>query len=343
MGRFPNSYPPIVVTGSNGLLIGAGYPDHHSPDRVIGSGGRDVTAHLSGLTRLLTEHYGLHEVGLTDLEIPVNDVVAVSAAEGEFALKVYHRKRTLQAVQWEVDLLLHLHRDGAPVVPPIRGRNGYLEEFLVDGQPRAAVLFGWAPGAKPRPGYETYVALGDSAARIHRAADGFAASPMRETYDTAVLVDDQLRRMRPALVMSGQWRTVTALGERLKGRLAEPSLDWGICHMDLTLDNVHVAEGLMVFDFDSAGACWRAVEPYGVMRFSESYFRAWLTGYRAVRPFTIADETAVAVFGIVADLRVVAWKLGVAESSRGAPMLTAEDLPSIVDGWLDWEATHLVG
>jgi Ser/Thr protein kinase RdoA (MazF antagonist) len=31
--------------------------------------------------------------------------------------------------------------------------------------------------------------------------------------------------------------------------------------MDLTLDNVHLAEGLTVFDFDSAGTCWRAVEP----------------------------------------------------------------------------------
>ena len=149
--------------------------------------------------------------------------------------------------------------------------------------------------------------------------------------------------MRPALLEAGQWGTVDALGERLKGRLTEAPLDWGICHMDLTLDNVHVAEGLTVFDFDSAGACWRAVEPYGVLRYSESYFRAWLAGYRSVRPFGIADETAVAVFGIVADLRVVAWKLGVAASSRGDPLLTAQDLPSIVDGWLDWEAAHLVG
>ena len=302
-----------------------------------------MTAHLPGLARLLTERYRLHDVGLTDLRTLVNDVVAVSAAEGDFALKVYHRNRTRPAVQWEVDLLIHLHRRGAPVVPPIRGRNGYLEEFAVGGQQRAAVLFGWAPGTKPSPGYETYVALGEAAARIHRAADGFAAFPARETYDTAVLVDDQLRRMRPALLEAGQWGTVTALGERLKDRLAEPSLDWGICHMDLTLDNVHLAEGLTVFDFDSAGACWRALEPYGVLRFSEPYFRAWLAGYRSVRPFGIADERAVAVFGIVADLRVVAWKLGVATSSRGDPLLTVQDLPGIVAGWLDWEAAHLLG
>jgi hypothetical protein len=108
--------------------------------------------------------------------------------------------------------------------------------------------------------------------------------------------------------------------------------------LDLTLDNVHLAEDLTVFDFDSAGTCWRAVEPWGVLRLSATYFQAWLAGYRTARPFGAADEAAVAAFGIVGDLRVVAWKLGVAASSRGAPLLGVRDLPAIVDGWLDWEA-----
>ena len=117
----------------------------------------------------------------------------------------------------------------------------------------------------------------------------------------------------------------------------------GICHMGLTLDNVHVTEGgtLTVFDFDSAGPSWRAVEPYGVLRYSANAFGSWLFGYRGVRPFSPADEAAVAVFGIVGDLRAVAWQLGVAVSSRGTPLLEAAALPAVVDGWLDWEATHL--
>ncbi len=96
-----------------------------------------------------------------------------------------------------------------------------------------------------------------------------------------------------------------------------------------------------MFDFDSAGTCWRAVEPWGVLRFSSTYFRAWIGGYRRVRPFGTADEAAVATFGIIGDLRVVAWKLGVAASSRGDPLLRGRDLPAVVDGWLDWEAAHL--
>ncbi len=300
-----------------------------------------MTTRVMALAGELIERYQLHDVGLVDLGALVNDVVAVTAAEGEFALKLYQRTRTLQAVQWEVDLLIHLHRRGTPVAQPVRGRNGYLQGFDLDGQQRVAVLFAWAPGAKPAPSHQTYRLLGEAAARIHCAADGFPPTPSRENYDATVLVDDQLQRMRPLLLRAGRWRAARALGERMQQRLAEPSLDRGICHMDLTLDNVHVAEDLTVFDFDSAGTCWRAVEPWGVLRFSASYFRTWLAGYRTVRPFGSADEAAVAAFGIVADLPVVAWKLGVAESSRGTPLLAVRDLPAIVDGWLDWEAVHL--
>jgi Ser/Thr protein kinase RdoA (MazF antagonist) len=213
----------------------------------------------------LASRYKLHDVGLRHLGTPVNDVFAVTAAEGEFALKLYHRNRITNAVQWEIDLLIHLHCRGAPVARPIRGEAGYLERLTVDGQQHVAVLFTWAAGSKPIPGYQTYGLLGEAAARIHRAADGFTPSSARENYDAAVLVDEQLQRMNRLLVQAGRWRQAVALGERLKRRLAEPNLDRGICHMDLTLDNVHLAEDLTVFDFDSAGTCWRAVEPWGVL------------------------------------------------------------------------------
>jgi Ser/Thr protein kinase RdoA (MazF antagonist) len=194
----------------------------------------------SDLTRQLASRYRLGDVELRHLGTPVNDVVAVNSAAGEFALKLYHRKRTPQAVRWEIDLVRHLFRRGAPVAQPIRGRDGYLEHLTV--------------------------------------------------------ADHQ---------------------------------------------HIAVAENLTVFDFDSAGTSWRAVEPWGVLRSSATYFQAWVARYRTARTFGRLDEAAVAVFGIVGDLRVVAWKLGVAESSRGAPRLGIADLPAIVDGWLDLEVTEL--
>jgi Ser/Thr protein kinase RdoA (MazF antagonist) len=289
----------------------------------------------------LAGRYDLCDIGLRHLGTLVNDVVAVTSDKGHFALKLYHRNRTPEAVQWEIGLLAHLRRGGAPVVRPIPDRGGhYLQSLAVGGQQRLAVLFIWVRGAKPAPEDETYRLLGDAAARIHCASDGFPASPARERYNTAVLVDEQLQRMRHHLLQAGRWKAAVALGARLKARVADPILDQGICHMDLTLDNVHVADDLTVFDFDSAGICWRAAEPWGVLRFSSRYFQAWLAGYRQIRPFSTADEAAVAAFGIIADLRVVAWKLGVAASSRGDPLLHGSDLPAVVDGWLDWEAAH---
>jgi Ser/Thr protein kinase RdoA (MazF antagonist) len=160
-------------------------------------------------------------------------------------------------------------------------------------------------------------------------------------YDEAVLIDEQLQRMKPLLIKAKVWESAVALGERLRDRLSDRAPDRGVCHMDLTLDNVHLIDELIVFDFDSAGTCWRAVEPWGVLRSSARYFQAWVAGYRTIRTFSTADEAAVAAFGILGDLRVTAWKLGVAASSRGSPLLNVEDLPAVVDGWLNWEATHL--
>jgi Ser/Thr protein kinase RdoA (MazF antagonist) len=129
-----------------------------------------------------------------------------------------------------------------------------------------------------------------------------------------------------------------ALGGRLTKVLTNLRLDRGICHLDLTLDNMHLQDGsLTVFDFESAGVSWRAIEPHAVLKQSEDYFIAWLKGYRLVRSFAEADEQAVAAFVIIGNLRVAAWDLGMARSSRGKPRLTAADMSGVVDDWLKWE------
>jgi Ser/Thr protein kinase RdoA (MazF antagonist) len=262
-----------------------------------------------------------------------------------FALKLYHPGRSLAEVRWETDLLVHLHAQRAPVAPPVQGSDGYVTGLELAGVRRVAALFRWAPGDKPTPSRATYRLLGAAAARIHTAADTFAADSGRERYDLDVLIDEQLLRMEPALVAAGRWREVVALGRRLRGRIEGRHLDWGVCHVDLTLDNVHLGDdGLVtVFDFDSAGPSFRAAEPWGVARSSWPYLAEWLTGYRAERPFSAQDEEAIAAFAIIGDLRVVAWKLGLAASSRGTPLLSADGLRRVVDDWLDWEDRYLQG
>ena len=153
-----------------------------------------------------------------------------------------------------------------------------------------------------------------SRARGRRRLQFFA-----EAYDAHALIDEQLWRMKEHLCQAGRWDQAAALGSRLREFLSNGRLERGICHMDLTLDNVHVnGDDLTVFDFDSACRCWRAIEPHGVVKHSTSSFRAWLSGYRSVRRFTRTEEQAVWVFAIIGELRTTSWRLGVADSSRGA-------------------------
>lgn len=222
----------------------------------------------------IEDKFGLSGITLTHLDVAVNDVIVIDAPSGKFALKLYNiASRSAKEVQWELDLVEHLVEHGAPVVKPVKGRRGYIETLLIDGQERTAVLFEWVPGKKPEPSHATYILLGKAAAEIHNAADDFNPLSPRDTYDTAVLIDEQLQRMKTSLIEADRWPQMLALADRLKRLIANPALDWGICHMDLKFDNVHLNnEALTVFDFDSAGTSWRAIEAWRVLRSSKDYF-----------------------------------------------------------------------
>lgn len=292
----------------------------------------------------LKEYYGLDSPTCENLNTLANYAIEVTSPTGHFALKIYNpAARAAAEVQWEIDLTLHLIKNGVPVAGPIVGKDGrYLQPFVVDSQNLTAVLFDWMAGEKPRPELSTYTLIGEAAARMHNAADTFTSELSREKYDAHKLIDDQLERMKTPLEESGQWQRVFDLAERMRKIIINPSLDYGIIHNDLTLDNVHLnGNSLTVFDLDSAAESWRAAEPWGVLKASEDRFRAWLKGYRSIRKFSEDDEKAVAAFVIVEDIRNAVWKLGLAKSSRGKPLLQTDELPQVVDEWLEWERNKI--
>ena len=287
----------------------------------------------------LVAAYGLSDVTVTALDTLVHDVFEVSCRQGRYALKRYHESRTVDDVAWEAAFVAHLVAAGAPVAAIVTGVDGAAVQRIGD---RPAMLFDWAPGSKPEPSRETYVLLGATAARIHAAADAFDAAAPRVAYDVELLIDAPLQQMRGQLNVVGRWKAALALADRLKERLGDERLERGLCHIDLTLDNVHRDGAAMTaFDLDSAGECWRAFEPSGVLRYSADHLQDWLEGYRGVRRFSKVDEAAVSTFAIAGDLRVAAWKLGVAGWSKGPPQLTMAELPSVVDRWLTLETTLL--
>lgn len=297
----------------------------------------NMTLDIRHITTQLLDMYNLENPTCKDLGTPTNDVIQVITEQGHYALKLY-AVTTRDEVQWEIDLILHLLKHNTPVVRPVSGRTEYLNIFVVNGEERVGVLFEWAAGEKPKDSRDAYTLIGKAAAQIHQAADSFSSSLPHTQYNAAYLIDEQLERMRPMLIETGRLQRFVGLIKRLRSILNNPALDYGVCHMDLKPDNVHIdGDRLIVFDFNSSGESWRAIEPYRILKLSDEYFKAWLEGYRSIRPFSEADEKAVAAFGVIGDIRSAVWDLGLATSSRGKPLLYASDLPKIVGGWLEWE------
>ena len=285
--------------------------------------------------------YGFQNLVCKDLNTPTNDVIKVITSNGVFALKIYTTTPVTE-VQWEIDLTLHLIEHGAPVTKPVKGRDDYVNTVVIEENKRLAVLFEWADGEKPQDDANTYTLIGRAAAQIHRAADSFTSSLPHPVYDANKLIDEQIKRMYKPLEETGQLQRMVDLTERLRKIISNPALDYGICHMDLKPDNVHLGGNkLTVFDFNSSGESWRAIEPYRALKLSQDHFDAWLDGYRSVKPFSEVDEKAVAAFVIVGKIRDIAWDLGLASSSRGTPLLQTNDLPQIIDEWIEWERNKM--
>lgn len=247
----------------------------------------------------------------------VNDVYALATDDGRYVLKVYgHGWRMAGEVTWEVELLARLLDKGLAAPAALPRADGDTVGLLaaLEG-PRAAVLFAWAEGERPAaPSAELYGAFGAALAVL---LPRLAARP-----DDRAFVADLAARA----------------GQRIAA-LAGRGLDWGVCHGDVTLDNLHVAPDgrLTRYDFDSAAPGWRAADPYGVMtwlvRGRPEFWAAFLAGYRSVRPLGEADLVALPWFVPVQALDNLRWHLSDVLALRG--------VASLDDGELDAELAAL--
>lgn len=284
------------------------------------------------IVKQITDLYQLEQVEISNLNTPTNEIFRIKSEQGNYALKIYGRDT--DRVKWEIELLHHLIAAHLPIVRPIEANEGLVTQIFFNDEYKTAVLYEWLDGEKPKESNNFYHQLGEIAAEIHNTSDSFKSGFDREIYSLEYLVDEQIRRIEQPLKEVNKYNIMIDLGKKLKGYINNNKLDVGVCHMDLKPDNVHIHEGkLTVFDFDSAGICWRAIEPYRILEKSEVYFRNWLDGYRSKRNFGLKDELAVNVFIIIGNLRNAVWHLGFAESSKGNPTMNNKDLEILVDNW----------
>jgi Ser/Thr protein kinase RdoA (MazF antagonist) len=247
-----------------------------------------------------------------------NEVYRIRAAQGTtYFFKVARRSwRSLDDVRWEAELQIHLNRHRIPVAEPLPQRSGNVVAVLEapEGR-RAAVLYEETLGQKPHPPHSPalYSAFGAAAARMHDAMDRFDAPSPRPARSTEWLVTMSTAIVSAQLALHSDERAfVDAFGTWLAGEIDSraPSLEWGICHGDLTLDNLRIDDNGTVtfFDFDLATPAWRVSDLCGLYTWSLSddsavpLWHAFLAGYRTERRFTEAEEAAVPFFAAAYDL-----------------------------------------
>ncbi len=267
------------------------------------------------LTQWVSRHFNLPRIeSVRLLRAYTNDVYLVETADERYVLKVYGTHwRHDDEIRFEAELLDHLAAQGIPVARAIRGRNGEaLQHLAINGVRRQAILFAYAAGRKPEPPFppELYHREGRAVAALHRAADSFQTMHERRTLDLATLIDGPLELVQSLDIDDETRQVIVDAGMEIRGRLetlVASGLDWGICHGDLTFDNLHLTEDgeFVWYDFDSGGYGWRVIDCQGWAALDDQWQphgRAFLDGYREVRPLGVNDIAATPYLAIAQEI-----------------------------------------
>jgi Ser/Thr protein kinase RdoA (MazF antagonist) len=314
------------------------------------------TAREDAVARFLARNYSLGEpLSCRMLHRGFNDIYLVVIPNGEryvFRLS-QHRARGAADVGTETAFLAHLAQSGTPVAAPVPTRGGAL--FLLGRAAegvREGVLFNALGGRTPEIASAADArANGATLARVHHAAETFHAEAPRYLLDLDHLLWRPLARIRESGVVGN-----AAAGEleALAGRTAMAiesfeGLTWTHCHGDCHGFNARINEAgeAAFFDFDDGGPGYLAYDLSVFLWAKVSFgrtlhpmWRAFVDGYRTVRPINCSDFEAAHVFVIVRHI----WLMG--EYASRAREWGSEPV-SWLEGEIDflkaWEAERLVG
>ncbi|MEV4532917.1 phosphotransferase [Asanoa sp. NPDC049518] len=281
---------------------------------------------------LVSGAYDLPVDGAVLLRTLVNDVYRVDTGRGPLVLKIYRRGAT--GADWEALLADHVAERGVPTVRAVPLTDGTRAgtHDAPEGE-RTFVLWEWAPGALPGASIGDRVAgdFGWTVAAFHEATDASAEPPPATRRRDLAALGPIVERLRTVLEPDDR-ELVDLLAAALPDRLGREDLDRGICHGDVSLDNLHVdGDRLVLYDLDLAAQDWRAADLTGVA--TTPWWPAFLAGYRTVRPFGAADLAALpwlTVRGLITNLH---FHLVDKPTFRGTD--------SIGEGWADRELRAL--
>ena len=250
----------------------------------------------------------------------LHDNYLIECEAGKFIFRIYRNDwRSLQEVNFELELLSHLSDRGAGVAAPLRTRTGELSLCLDSPEGnRAAALFHYADGLAPGKAISLAEGelLGHAVATVHQLTETFTSSWTRPVLDIRYLVDDSIIAIAPFIDAEAR-RYLTTLQEKLHAVLPGLSREagvYGICHGDINLSNFHINDNrqITLFDFDQCGFGYRAFE---IGKFVSSIHglktrhevaAAFIKGYEQVRRLNSAEVDMIPYFEMASIIWVMA-------------------------------------
>src|SRR5262245_44576019 len=157
------------------------------------------------LGQLVARDFGLRVPSpISLIQSGLNDHYAFGSPQGDFVIRIYRRGwRSNDAITWELDLIEHLARQGAPVAECVQRVDGRcFSQIQASEGVRQVAVFRRAPGPYTHFGNAgrsrispavCAEAFGCSVAEIHAAADSYQAQAPRFQLDLDHLLDQPLK------------------------------------------------------------------------------------------------------------------------------------------------------
>ena len=257
----------------------------------------------------------------------VNDTYQLLCNQNTYSLRVYrHGLRTLDAVDFEVAALNHLHKRGVSVAYPIARKDGnFVTQLQAPEGLRYAIVTDYAHGAKPD--YEDHAnagIYGQAVALLHNHSDDFITDHHRPRIEVGYLLDTSLGVVRPFLPKGSDDleylnRTADELRQKVES-VPIDSLDTGFCHGDCHGYNVHENKGVLThYDFDCCGMGLRVFDLatfkwcVASNKDAEKLWIAFLNAYRGGREVGETDLNLVDTFVAIRHIWWIALRCGNAQ------------------------------
>ena len=256
--------------------------------------------------------YGLPAVRCQLITATMRDVYLVTSHQEHYIFYLYrHNQHTQAEISAEWQFVNYLFAEGVSVAPAIATKSSeYVLPISAPEGIRYGVLTTFVAGEhlRKRPGLDAVRAYGRLVAQIHALADVMPLELARPANDVAVILNQSIAAFEAEV--SDHQEEIDYLHQCVPILLAkietlpQEKPFYGMIHGDVIRANSQVGDdgAVAILDFDLCGLGWRVydIASYlivirGLPDELESE-RAFLEGYKEVRPLTEIEQEVIPVF-----------------------------------------------